>query len=68
VSGSGNIRGYELVNETCKISISGSGNVRTSVNKEVTAHISGSGNVSIKGNGVVKDFTSSGSGKIHREN
>jgi hypothetical protein len=66
ISGSGNIRGYELANEVCKISISGSGNVKTTVNKELSARISGSGNVSIKGNGQVKDYTSSGSGKFHR--
>jgi putative autotransporter adhesin-like protein len=66
ISGSGNIRGYELVNEVCEITISGSGNVRTTVNKELSARISGSGNVSIKGNGQLKDYTSSGSGKFHR--
>jgi hypothetical protein len=48
------------------VSISGSGNVKTTVNKELSAHISGSGNVYIKGDGMIRDYTASGSGKFKR--
>jgi hypothetical protein len=66
ISGSGNIGTYELSSALCEVSISGSGNVRTTVTKELSAHISGSGNVSIKGDGMVRDYTTSGSGKFRR--
>jgi hypothetical protein len=66
ISGSGNIGTYDLTSAFCEVSISGSGNVRTTVTKELSAHISGSGNVSIKGDGMIRDYTSSGSGKFKR--
>jgi hypothetical protein len=66
ISGSGSIGTYDFVTEFCKVSISGSGNVKTTVNKELSAHISGSGNVYIKGEGMIRDYTSSGSGKFKR--
>jgi len=66
ISGSGNIRGYDFKTAFCKASISGSGNVKITVTKELSAHISGSGNVVIKGDGMVRDYSSSGSGKFRR--
>lgn len=66
ISGSGNIRNYEFSTSYCKASISGSGNVRITVTKELSAHISGSGNVCIKGDGLIKDYSASGSGKFKR--
>jgi cytoskeletal protein CcmA (bactofilin family) len=66
ISGSGNIGTYDFTTAVCKVSISGSGNVKTTVTKELSAHISGSGNVFIKGDGMIRDYTSSGSGKFKR--
>ena len=68
ISGSGNIRNYEFSTSYCKASISGSGNVRITVTKELSAHISGSGSVYIKGDGLIKDYSASGSGKFKRVN
>jgi cytoskeletal protein CcmA (bactofilin family) len=66
ISGSGNIGTYDFVTEFCKVSISGSGNVKITVNKELSAHTSGSGDIYIKGEGMIRDYTSSGSGKFKR--
>lgn len=66
ISGSGNIRSYDFSTAYCTASISGSGNVKITVTKELSAHISGSGNILIKGNGMIKDYTASGSGKFKR--
>jgi|SRR5215831_8858184 len=66
ISGSGNIRNYDFSTSYCTASISGSGNVKITVTKELSAHISGSGNLLIKGNGMIKDYTASGSGKFKR--
>ena len=68
ISGSGNIRGYEFSTSYCNASISGSGNVKITVTKELSAHISGSGNVMIKGHGLIRDYSASGSGKFKRVN
>jgi len=66
ISGSGNIRSYDFKTENCTASISGSGNVKITVTKELSAHISGSGNIMIKGDGMIKDYSASGSGKFKR--
>ena len=68
ISGSGNIKNYEFSTGYCKASISGSGNVRITVTKELSAHISGSGSVYIKGDGLIRDYSASGSGKFKRVN
>ena len=68
ISGSGNIKSYDFSTEYCNASISGSGNVRVTVTKELSAHISGSGNVYIKGDGLIRDYSASGSGKFKRVN
>lgn len=68
ISGSGNIRSYDFSTAFCEASISGSGNVKITVTKELSAHISGSGNVLIKGEGLMKDYSASGSGKFKRVN
>jgi putative autotransporter adhesin-like protein len=68
ISGSGNIKSYDFSTQYCNASISGSGNVRVTVTKELSAHISGSGNVFIKGDGLIRDYSASGSGKFKRVN
>ena len=68
ISGSGNIKNYDFSTEYCNASISGSGNVRITVTKELSAHISGSGSVFIKGDGLIRDYSASGSGKFKRVN
>jgi len=68
ISGSGNIGTYDLATTVCKVSISGSGNVKITVTRELSAHISGSGNVYVKGDGMIRDYSSSGSGKFKRVN
>jgi hypothetical protein len=68
ISGSGNIKSYDFSTEYCTASISGSGNVKITVTKELSAHISGSGSVFIKGDGLIRDYSASGSGKFKRVN
>ena len=65
-SGSGNIRSYELSTDICEVSASGSGSVEIAVNKELSASTSGSGSVRFKGEGLIRDISTSGSGKVKR--
>lgn len=66
ISGSGNISSYDLATDYCNVSTSGSGTVKVTVNKELSANTSGSGNIYIKGDGMLRDYRSSGSGKFKR--
>lgn len=68
ISGSGNIKSYDFSTSVCSASISGSGNIKITVTKELSAHISGSGSVLIKGDGLIRDYSASGSGKFKRVN
>jgi Putative auto-transporter adhesin, head GIN domain len=66
ISGSGNIGTYDFSTDYCDVSISGSGDVYATINKELSASISGSGDIHIKGDGLIRDFRTSGSGKLKR--
>lgn len=65
-SGSGNVMGYDMQVDNCDIDISGSGNIQLTANKELSATTSGSGNISYKGNAVIRNISTSGSGKIRK--
>jgi hypothetical protein len=65
-SGSGNVQSPELSVDYCDVSLSGSGNTEITVEKELSASVSGSGNVRYKGNGLIRDMSVSGSGKIRK--
>ncbi len=63
VSGSGKINATNLVSKSCESSISGSGEITTSVFNTLKANISGSGEIYYYGNPIV-DSRISGSGKV----
>ncbi len=65
-SGSGNFISPSLVMEKCEIDASGSGNIEITVNKELSAETSGSGNIRLRGEGLISNLSTSGSGKIKR--
>jgi len=63
ISGSGKINSYDLVQDDCDTSISGSGHIYARVIKTLKVGISGSGSVYYKGNPFIQSSIS-GSGKI----
>jgi len=63
ISGSGNVRAFDLVSKEASVNISGSGNCELMVQQKLTARISGSGNVRYKGNPSV-DSRITGSGRV----
>lgn len=65
-SGSGNFISPSLVIEKCEVDASGSGNIEITVNKEISAETSGSGNIRFRGDGLISNLSTSGSGKIKR--
>jgi len=67
ISGSGKIKTYNLLQENCQSTISGSGDIYVQVNQTLRASISGSGCVYYIGNPSVHSSIS-GSGKVMAQN
>lgn len=65
-TGSGNVKGLNLVIENCKIQISGSGNMKFTVNGKMSCNITGSGDIEYKGNGNITDIKTTGSGRVKK--
>jgi len=66
ISGSGKMRGFNLISEFCEANISGSGDCYVTVNQALNASISGSGSVIYRGNPHVTAHVS-GSGNVRPE-
>ena len=67
ISGSGNIRTFNLISQNTDVLISGSGNIETTSQSSLDVRISGSGNVFYKGYpGINTDI--SGSGNLYNSN
>jgi hypothetical protein len=65
ISGSGNVRAFDLVTQRADARISGSGNCELTVTQSLNARISGSGDIRYKGDPTV-NVSVSGSGKVTR--
>lgn len=68
IAGSGSINGYNLNSDTTNATIAGSGNIKTTVNKNIKAKVVGSGNIFYKGNPKYTDIKSVGSGNVIDKN
>ncbi|PHN02647.1 head GIN domain-containing protein [Flavilitoribacter nigricans] len=63
ISGSGEVEAYDLISDSCKVRISGSGDCEVEVKEDLEVRISGSGDVNYKGRPRVSSRIS-GSGDI----
>ena len=66
ISGSGDIRAYDLPTETVTARISGSGNMQLNATRTLDATISGSGDIVYKGNPATVTKSISGSGSVRK--
>ena len=64
ISGAGDLKAYGFIVETCKIIITGAGDAKINVNKEIYATVTGAGDLKYKGNAEVVKQTISGVGSI----
>ena len=64
IAGSGSIKAYELNTNILLASVTGSGSIRSTVNKKIKAKVVGSGSVYYKGNPTYIDSNSIGSGDV----
>jgi len=66
-SGASSLKAYDLKIANCKIDASGASGVRIAVTKELSARASGASSISYKGEGLIRDISSSGASSIkHR--
>lgn len=66
ISGSGDIRAYDLPTEAITARISGSGNMQLNATRTLDATISGSGDIIYKGNPATVTKSISGSGSVRK--
>ncbi len=66
-TGASDVKGYDLVTDYCKASASGASDINITVNKELSAHASGASGVYFKGEGLIKDLTTSGASNVSRK-
>lgn len=64
IAGSGNIDAYALASKDLKVSLTGSGNIKTSVSSKIKASVVGSGSIYYKGDPELVDIKSLGSGSV----
>lgn len=68
IAGSGDINAYGLTTKSTSVTVSGSGNVKTTVSESIKARVAGSGNIYYKGKPEKVDSKSAGSGSIISKN
>ena len=65
-SGACNIKAYNLKTNICKIDASGASHIRITVEKELNAQASGGSTIFFKGNGLIRDISTSGGATVKR--
>lgn len=67
-TGACNIKAYDLKTEQCKATASGASNIWLTVQKELNANASGGSNILYKGEGLIRNISSSGGASVKSRN
>jgi len=67
-SGACSIRAFDLKVDYCKVEASGASGIRIHVNKELSAEASGGSNIYYRGEGLIRDISTSGAASVKRRN
>ncbi|MEI8075104.1 MAG: head GIN domain-containing protein [Bacteroidota bacterium] len=67
ISGACDVKAYELKSDLVKVDASGASVVRIYINKELSAEASGGSNIYYKGNGTIRDVSTSGGATVKRK-
>jgi hypothetical protein len=67
ISGASDVKGYDLITDYCEASASGASDINITVNKELKVKASGASDVSYKGNGMVKEVSTSGASDVKKK-
>lgn len=65
-SSGSSFKGYDLATDNCDASTSSGADLRITVNKELSASASSGGQIHYKGNGVIKDISTSSGGEVSK--
>jgi hypothetical protein len=65
-SGACNIKAFDLQTDNCKIDASGASDIHITVNKELNASASGGSSIFYRGNGLIRNISSSGGASIKK--
>jgi len=66
-AGASDLKGYDLVTDTCNAHASGASDIRITVNKELNVHASGASGIYYKGAAVIRELHSSGASSISKK-
>lgn len=66
-SGASYIKAYDLKADVCRAEASGAANIRITVNKELKAEASGGASIYYKGEGTIRDVSTSGGASIKKK-
>lgn len=66
ISGASDVKGFDLITDYCEAVASGASDISITVNKELKVRASGASDVSYKGNGVVKEVSTSGASDVKK--
>jgi hypothetical protein len=66
-SGASDLKGFELVTDTCNAHASGASDIRITVNKELNVHASGASGIYYKGPAVIREMHSSGASSVSKK-
>jgi hypothetical protein len=66
-SGASDVKAFGLVTEVCTARASGASDINITVNKELNAHVSGASSINYAGEGMIKDYHSSGASSIKKK-
>jgi len=65
-SSGSSFKGYDLVTDLCEASTSSGADLRITVNKELSASASSGGQIHYKGNGLIRDISTSSGGEVSK--
>lgn len=65
-TGASHLKAYDLIAENCDTDATGASNIRISVNRELNAKASGGSTIFFKGNGLIRDISTSGGATVKR--
>lgn len=66
LSGASSMKSYDLKVDYCKLDASGASDIRITINKELNARASGGSSINYKGEGLIRDISSSGAASVKR--
>jgi hypothetical protein len=67
ISGASDVKAFDLITDYCDASASGASDINITVNKELKVKASGASDVSYRGNGMIKEVSTSGASDVKKK-